>query len=263
MSIHASGSADLEVLPLPAFNDNYIWVLVRDRKVAVVDPGDATVVEDFLARTGFHLTAILITHHHTDHTGGIHALTERHAVPVFGPAAANISGVTVGVSEGDQVALPEHALSLTVLEVPGHTKTHIAFYAPGLLFPGDTLFSAGCGRVLGGTIEQLHRSLERLKTLPGDSRVYGGHEYTLANLRFARAAEPDNPERDAWFAHCERLRAENKPTLPSTMDQEVLINPFLRTDSPEILASLERHTGKRPHDSQACFSALRAWKDVF
>lgn len=263
MSIYASGSADLEILPLPAFNDNYIWLLVRDRKVVVVDPGDASVVEDYLARTGFDLTAILITHHHTDHTGGIRALTAQRPVPVFGPAAAKVAGVTVGLVEGDSVALAEHGLSLAVLEVPGHTETHIAFHGHGLLFPGDTLFSAGCGRLLGGTAEQLHRSLERLKTLPGDSRVYCAHEYTLANLRFARAVEPTNPERDAWLAHCERLRAEDKPTLPSTIEQELKINPFLRTNSLEVLDSLERHTGKRPHDSQACFSALREWKDVF
>ncbi|AUN94840.1 hydroxyacylglutathione hydrolase [Pseudazoarcus pumilus] len=263
MTIDAPGDAGLEILPLPAFNDNYIWTLRRGDKVVVVDPGDPAPVESYLAREGLDLTAILITHHHADHTGGIGALTARRDIPVYGPAAADIAGVTAGLADGDSVDLPELDRAFEVLEVPGHTATHIAFLSGDLLFPGDTLFSAGCGRLLGGTAEQLHASLERLKDLPGSTRVYCTHEYTLANLKFAQAAEPDNAERDAWFAHCRSLRSDGQPTLPSTMERERAINPFLRTGSASVIKAVTRHTGRRPASDLACFTALRAWKDEF
>jgi hydroxyacylglutathione hydrolase len=161
------------------------------------------------------------------------------------------------------VVVPELDLRFEVLEVPGHTATHIAFLGHDMLFPGDTLFSAGCGRLLGGTAAQLHHSLERLKTLPGDTRVYCTHEYTLSNLRFARAAEPRNAERDAWLKRCEALRAEGLPTLPSTIERERAINPFLRTDNAEVIACVTRQAGVRPRDAEECFARLRAWKDNF
>lgn len=248
---------------MPAFNDNYIWTLRHGDQAVVVDPGDPAPVESYLASEGLDLTAILITHHHADHTGGIGALTARRDIPVYGPAAADISGVTVGLVDGDRVALPELDRVFDVLEVPGHTATHIAFLSGDLLFPGDTLFCAGCGRLLGGTVEQLHASLERLKGLPGSTRVYCTHEYTLANLKFAQAAEPDNTERDTWFAHCRRLRSDGQPTLPSTIERERAINPFLRTASASLVKAVTRHTGRRPASDLACFAALRAWKDVF
>lgn len=238
-------------------------MLQRGKQVAVVDPGDASVVERWLSDNGLDLTAILITHHHSDHTGGILALTARRDIPVYGPAAHDIAGVTVGVAEGDSVDLPEIGQRFEVLEVPGHTTTHIAFLGNGMLFPGDTLFSAGCGRLLGGTAEQLHRSLERLKTLPGDTRVYCTHEYTMSNLRFARAAEPENAQRDAWMKTCEALRAKDQPTLPSTIARECAINPFLRADHAEVIESVTAETGSRPRTTQECFTRLRAWKDNF
>lgn len=252
-----------EILPLPAFNDNYIWTLRAGKNVAVVDPGDAAVVEDYINRHGLSLTAILITHHHADHTGGVLALTATRGIPVFGPASEDIAGVTHPVSEGGRVSLDALGISFDVLEVPGHTRTHIAYLAPGVLFPGDTLFSAGCGRLLGGTAEQLHASLQRLADLPAQTRVYCTHEYTLANLRFACAAEPENAERDDWQRHCERERAAGRPTLPSTIGQEKLINPFLRTDSDQVLGALTEHVGRRPANGLECFTELRRWKDVF
>lgn len=221
------------------------------------------VVEAYLESKGLDLTAILITHHHSDHTGGILALTATRDIPVYGPAAHDIAGVTIGVAEGDEIRLSGPTLTLDVLEVPGHTQTHIAYYSPGLLFPGDTLFSAGCGRLLGGTAEQLHRSLERLKTLPGDTRVYCTHEYTLSNLAFAQAAEPDNTERDAWLQRCKDLRARGLPTLPSTIAVERNINPFLRVDTDKLFAGVGKHVGRKPANAQACFTELRAWKDSF
>jgi len=252
-----------EIVPIPAFQDNYIWLLRVGNNAAVVDPGDASVVESYLAHHGLTLTAILITHHHADHTGGIALLTRNRDIPVFGPSAQPIDGVTVCVGEGDEVVVPGLNWQAKVLEVPGHTRTHIAYFSPGVLFPGDTLFSGGCGRLLGGTAAQLHASLTRLSSLPGDTKVYCTHEYTLANLAFAREAEPHNTERDQWFETCKALRANGLPTLPSTIDQEKLINPFLRADRPEVIEALKTRTGQAPNTSLASFTALRAWKDVF
>ena len=272
MTIRHSAIHQPEILPLPAFQDNYIWLLRVDKHAAVVDPGDAEVVEHHLAAHGLELSAILITHHHADHIGGVRALSNSRDIPVFGPAAEDIDGVTCGVIEGDQIELPELGVRFEVFEVPGHTRTHIAFYAAdggeaeqpgGILFPGDTLFSAGCGRLLGGTAEQLHASLQRLAALPGETRVYCTHEYTLANLAFARIADPDNHERDAWLAECKRLRARGQPTLPTRIALERRINPFLRTGEASVIASVGTHHGQAVPDSLSCFTAMRAWKDVF
>ena len=248
---------------MPAFQDNYIWLLRKGKAAAVVDPGDADVVEAYLHEHGLDLVAILVTHHHADHTGGLRALTAARHIPVYGPARESIDGVSEAMREGDTVVLPDLELEFEVLETPGHTKTHIAFHSPGMLFPGDTLFSAGCGRLLGGTAAQLHASLQRLAALPDETAVYCTHEYTLGNLAFSSAAEPDNGERDRWHATCRALRAGGKPTLPSTIDREKRINPFLRTSAPGVIHTLTARNGAKPSDALECFTALRAWKDVF
>lgn len=252
-----------DIIPLPAFRDNYIWLLRHGGQAAVVDPGDADVVESALRRHGLQLAAILITHHHHDHIGGVAALAGNHRVEVFGPAGEDIPSVTRAVGDGDTIELPGLGLTLQVLGVPGHTATHIAYLGADCLFIGDTLFSAGCGRLLGGTAEQLYRSLQRIAALPPDTRVYCAHEYTLANLAFSRAVDADNPDRDAWLAECRSLRTAGLPTLPSTIGRERRVNPFLRVDAPGIVAALTRHTGTRPPTPEAGFAALRAWKDVF
>lgn len=252
-----------DIIPLPAFRDNYIWLLRRGTCAAVVDPGDAAVVEAALQAHGLQLVAILLTHHHDDHIGGVAELAVRHHPVVFGPAGENIAGLTRRVGEGDAVALHALDLSFTVFAIPGHTTTHIAYHAPGILFAGDTLFSAGCGRLFGGTAAQLHASLQRLAQLPGDTAVYAAHEYTLANLAFAREADPTNPARDAWLAECETLRTAGRPTLPTSIARERSINPFLRTDSPGVIDAVTAHSGQRPANSAECFAALRRWKDVF
>lgn len=253
----------MHIIPLPAFRDNYIWLIHDDRHAVAVDPGDAAPVLDYLSAHGLTLSAVLITHHHADHVGGLAALLKAWPVPVFGPASERIAGVSDPLSDGDSVTLPRLGLKLTVLDVPAHTAGHIAYHAPGLLFCGDTLFSAGCGRLFEGTAEQLEKALSRLAALDGDTRVYCTHEYTLSNLAFARAADPDNPERDRYAAHCETLRAKGRPTLPSTIALEKDINPFLRVSEPSVIKAVSEHTGKTPESPLACLRALRAWKDTF
>lgn len=257
----------MDIIPLPAFRDNYIWLMHDGRRALVVDPGDARPVEAYLAERGLELAAVLVTHHHADHVGGLRELLARRPVPVYGPAAERIEGVTEPVAEGDIVRIEAMGLAFEVLEVAAHTAGHVAYTSqcerPGLVFCGDTLFSAGCGRLFEGTPAQLARALAKLAALPDDTRVYCTHEYTLANLAFARAAEPDNAARDAHARRCEALRAAGRPTLPSSIAQEKAINPFLRCTEPGVVHAVTTHAGVRPADALACLAALRAWKDVF
>ena len=239
----------LEIVPIPAFADNYIWALLRDGRCVVVDPGDAAPVFAFLAARHLTLDAIVITHHHADHVGGIAALTARWPVPVYGPAAENIVGVTHALAEGDQVALPNFVDEpFRVMEVPGHTSGHIAYVSGDILFCGDTLFAAGCGRLFEGTARQLHASLMRLAALPDATRVFCTHEYTLSNLRFALAVDGDNNALvERGFVEQER-RSRDVPTLPSTIALERATNPFLRCAEPALMQSARDHASKVPDE---------------
>lgn len=251
----------MRIIPLPAFRDNYIWALLEGSRAVVVDPGDAVPVDAFLDAQGLRLAAILVTHHHADHVGGIPALLARGPVPVYGPAREAIPGMTHPLAEGDTVGLPGFELSLRVLEVPGHTLGHIAYQGNGLLFCGDTLFSAGCGRLFEGSAAQLQASLDKLAALPAETRVYCTHEYTLSNLAFARRVEANNPARDAYLEECEARRAQGEATLPSTIGRELAVNPFLRVDQPQIQEAVGRWLGHPPSGRAACFAALREWKN--
>lgn len=253
------------LIPIPAFADNYLWMLHDGKRALVVDPGDAVPVMQVLAQHALQLEAILVTHHHADHTGGVDALREATGAKVYGPATERIPEPFTPLKEGDMVRVL--GLDFQVLDVPGHTAGHIAFYTgemngQPLLFCGDTLFSGGCGRLFEGTPAQMLASLDKLAALPGATRVCCAHEYTLANLRFALAAEPDNTELAAWQTHCQRLREQGLPTLPSSIAQELLINPFLRTRQTSLVAAAHRRDASA-HDDIAIFATLRQWKNQF
>jgi hydroxyacylglutathione hydrolase len=259
-----SMNPSLHIAPIPAFDDNYVWLLHDGRDAVVVDPGDAVPVLATLAELNLSLRAILITHHHGDHTGGVRALLEQGAVPVYGPQAEKISTLTHRLSAGDSLDLAALG-QFTVLELPGHTAGHIAFYdaAAGVLFSGDVLFSVGCGRLFEGTAAQLFSSLQQLCALPGATRVYCTHEYTMANLRFSASAEPRNVSRDAYAAWCIEQREQGLPTVPTTIARELAVNPFLRCAQPGVIAAATEFAG-RPCDGElAVFTALREWKNGF
>lgn len=256
----------MKLVALPAFSDNYIWMLHDGARALVVDPGDAAVVQRALDARQLELGAILVTHHHADHVGGVDALRPRLRGPLFGPAREDIPAPYTAINGGTTVEAM--GLALEVLDVPGHTAGHIAYLhrpsndgAP-LLFCGDTLFSAGCGRLFEGTPAQMHASLSLLAALPGHTRVCCTHEYTLSNLRFARAVEPENSNIAAYTAWCETERARGRPTLPSTIERESQVNPFLRCEEPAVAASAGAH-GAGSNDPVAVFAALREWKNQF
>lgn len=256
----------LSVLTVPAFDDNYLWLIHDGVHAAAVDPGDAAPILAALSAHSLSLVAILLTHHHADHVGGVQGLLQHCKVPVFGPRHEAITGVTQALEEGDSVNLPELGLSLSILDVPGHTRGHIAYVAQQQhwLFCGDTLFAGGCGRLFEGTPAQMARSLAKLAALPDATQVYCAHEYTLANLRFAHEVEPGNAELAARIRTEQDKRAQDRPTVPSTIGLEKSTNPFLRYREPAIVQRLiavgRLAAGQEP---VAAFAALREWKNSY
>jgi len=256
----------IQIDALPAFNDNYIWLLqdARSKRCAVVDPGDAAPVMAWLeARPDWTLSDILITHHHFDHVGGVEKLKNATSARVAGPAAEKIPARDVDLNDNDEIEVL--GLRFKVMAVPGHTLGHIAYYQAeqNLLLCGDTLFAGGCGRLFEGTPQQMHQSLGRLAALPANTLVYCTHEYTLSNLRFAHAVEPDNARLNERLAEVTRWRDEGRISLPSNIELELATNPFLRVGEPSIIAAAKGREDGQSSEPSAVFACLRAWKDSF
>ena len=255
----------MQLIPLPAFTDNYIWMLHNNHHALVVDPGDARPVIEALQRLNVTLETILVTHHHADHTGGVDELRRQTGCKVLGPLREPMPEPLIRLSDGEYAKAL--GLSFRVMEVPGHTAGHIAYYckevngAP-LLFCGDTLFSGGCGRLFEGTLAQMLQSLDSLSALPSATLVCCANEYTLNNLKFAALVDPGNKDIAAHAALCRIQRAELRPTLPSTMQTERLINPFLRSREPALIAAAQTFDATAV-DEIAVFAALRQWKNSF
>lgn len=257
----------MRLLALPAFEDNYIWALSGEAGAAptggvlIVDPGDAAPVL-VAAADGLQVAGILLTHHHHDHIGGVPALLERWpGLPVIAPVDERIPHATQRVGDGDQACIGDWAFR--VLEIPGHTVSHIAFHGHGVLCCGDTLFSLGCGRLFEGTPAQMLDSLERLAALPGETLVCCGHEYTVANAAFARRVDPENEALLRRSEEASAMRADGRPTLPTSLADERACNPFLRIDAPAVRAAIAGHLGRAPVDRVEAFAELRRWKDGF
>lgn len=269
----ADQKTSLDVLAVPAFDDNYLWIIHDGRHAAVVDPGDAVPVLAALQAEGLTLAAILLTHHHADHVGGVVELArsavsdEFPAIPVYGPAReqSRIKGMTVPLHGNDEVMIPSLGLSLQVIDVPGHTLGHIAYYSAeqGFVFCGDTLFAGGCGRLFEGTPAQMVESLAKLSSLPGETQVYCAHEYTLSNLKFAAEVEPGNAELSARIRRERVKRDQGEATVPTSIALERATNPFLRANEKEIQESLQKAGRLTELNEVSSFAALREWKNTY
>jgi hydroxyacylglutathione hydrolase len=255
--------AGMKIVPVRAFQDNYIWLLAHGRHAVVVDPGDAGPVLAHLQQNDLLLCGILVTHHHNDHIGGVATLLKHQNVPVYAPRNDIFSFPYQPVGEGDKVNLPELEIMLEVLDVPGHTAIHASYYGVNSLFCGDTLFGCGCGRIFDGSCRQLYHSLQKLAALPEETRVYCAHEYTLANLRFARMIDPDNSDLVAREHADQALIAQGLPTLPSTLALEKATNPFLRCDNASIQSAARQINPHAAGSAEITFCAIRELKNRY
>lgn len=268
--LQSQTTSNIQVSMIKAFSDNYIWAISSNNKplIALVDPGDANVCIDYIEQNQKQLSTILITHHHPDHVGGIKKLLnycrdKQWPLTVYGPENEKIPHCDVKLNENSVVQLDDLALELTIIDLPGHTSGHIAYLAQDNLFCGDTLFSGGCGRLFEGTPSQMLASLNKLQSLPDNTKVYCAHEYTQANLTFALTVEPSNSELVNYYNQVVEKRADNIATIPTSIMQEKLINPFLRCDQKSIMASASEYSAKINDDILSTFTTIRTWKDNF
>lgn len=253
------------IIPIPALKDNYIWLLTDEdnQNCLIVDPGESKPLLDYLRHQSITPISILITHHHWDHVGGIDEITQHYDIPVYTPASETVTGSTNPVKEGDTLPFPEVNLILNVLDVPGHTSGAVAYYNSDIVFSGDTLFTAGCGRMFEGTPPQMHSSLEKFKSLDKNTLLYCGHEYTEANLKFAHAVEPENLAIQTRQKQIKQLREQNQPTVPATLSIELDTNPFLRCREKSVVLAASEYAQKSLSEPHEVFAALRQWKDNF
>jgi hydroxyacylglutathione hydrolase len=253
----------INIEPIEAFSDNYIWLVTTNEGSIVIDPGESQNLLKILKESNLNLKAILITHHHFDHTGGIEEILSEISIDVYGPNN-NIDSINIRVANGSQINLL--GIEFEIIEIPGHTLDHIAYYSENnghpILFCGDTLFAGGCGRVFEGTFEQMHDSLSILKNLPLNTKIYSGHEYTESNLKFAKSVEPLNQRIISRYNDVIKLRKQGIPTLPTTIKLELETNPFFRVDLEEVQETISKkfNTPKKEKD---IFTAMRQWKDNF
>jgi hydroxyacylglutathione hydrolase len=252
-----------EVTPIPAFRDNYIWLLHRHGHAVLVDPGDAAPALSVLYAKHLELDAILITHHHDDHIGGVATLLESHPATVYAPPGDQYGFPYTPVGEGGHVSLAHLNLELQVMETPGHTADHVVYYGGDALFCGDTLFGCGCGRLFEGSCEQLYHSLQRLAALPSPTRVYCAHEYTRHNIDFALTLDPGNPDLLQRAQEVERQLGRGLPSLPSTIATELATNPFLRCGTPAIRAAAGKRAGMAESDPLSVFCTIRELRNTF
>lgn len=254
----------MDIMPIAARQDNYIWAIINEaHQVWMVDPGEAGPVLSFIEQKQLTLRGILVTHHHGDHTGGISALRQAYEIPVYGPCQSPCTQITQQLEDGASLVLDEHLPAWTVMSTPGHTLDHVAYYAPGIVFCGDLLFAAGCGRVFEGSMVQMYQSIQRLAHLPQTTKLYCAHEYTLDNLRFAELVEPSNIKIKQRLTQVRTLRAAGRPTLPTLLKDELDTNPFLRCTQPMVKQRVEQEVGCALNHEVDVFTQLRLWKNAW